>query len=75
MPRVELHSQANGLVGEVELRDGVARPSNDAAEATMLDTKIVAPGPRVLKPEDGEEYLRAMPLALNGTYFWAELVE
>lgn len=73
--RVDLHNQT-GVVGEVTLSgDGLAIPSNDLARRTIEETVITAPGPKVVTPADGEDYLRALPLCLSGTYFWAELVE
>lgn len=74
---VELHNQ-EGLVGEITLSAaGRAVGLNGAAQSTIEDTKIFEPGdpPTLLTPEDGERYLRAMPFALAGSYFWAELVE
>ena len=67
-----------GTVGKVTLSaDGVAVPSNQGAEETMRDTVIVWPGepPEIVKPEEGEKYLRALAVCLRGSYFWAELVE
>lgn len=74
---VELHSQ-DGVVGEIALSaSGRAVGLNDVAERTITDIKIVEPGnpPTLLTPDDGERYLRALPLNLAGTYFWAELAE
>lgn len=73
--RVELHNR-NGVVAHVDLVGGVAVGSNQIAERTMDETKIVEPGnpPKLVKPADGERYLRALPVCLAGTYFWAELV-
>ena len=38
---------------------------------------VVKPGQpdHRLVPEDGEEYLRALPFNWRGTYFWAQVVE
>lgn len=35
---------------------------------------IVGPGQRVL-PKDGEAFVRGLPYAFHGLYFWAELEE
>jgi hypothetical protein len=72
MLRVELHNQ-DGVVGEVNVVAGVATPSNDLARRTMQETKVVLPGPKPVRPENGEEYLRGLARCLDGTYFWAEL--
>lgn len=70
--RVELHSQ-EGVVGEVSLVDGVATPSNEVARKAMAETKIVLPGPELVRPEDGGRYLKGLLASLQGSYFWAEL--
>lgn len=73
--RVELHNHG-GVVGEVTLSGGVAVPSNGLAGRTMDETQIVAGDPPALvRPEDGEAYLRAMARNLTGSYFWAVLVD
>ena len=75
--RVELHTH-EGVVGEITLSSGgVAVGSNGIARKMMEDTKIVQPGrpPTLLKPSDGERYIRALPVNLHGSRFWAELVE
>lgn len=73
--RVELHNQ-QGVVGEITLSaDGVALPSNETAHQTIEETVVIAPGPKRMQPEDGEEYLRALAVSLSGSYFWAELIE
>jgi hypothetical protein len=73
MRAVELHDQ-KGVVGEITLAGGVAVPSNALARRTIEQTKIIWPGnpPQEVKPEDGERYLKALLVNLNGTYFWAE---
>lgn len=74
---VEIKTQ-QGVVGEVTLSpDGVAVPSNELVRSTMADTAIVWPGtpPELVKPEEGEKYLRALEICLGGAYFWAEFVE
>lgn len=75
--RAELHNQS-GVVGEVTLSgDGLAIPSNELARLMMEETTVVLPGkpPEVVKPEDGERYLRGLAVSLRGSYFWAVLVE
>lgn len=72
MLRAELHNQ-EGVVGEVHVVDGVATPSNDLARRMMGEVEVVLPGPRRVRPEDGEDYLRGLAISLRGTYFWAEL--
>lgn len=73
--RVELHSQ-EGVLGEVTLADGVAVPSNAVARETMEGTKISLPGspPELVRPEDGERYLKGLAVSLRGSYFWAKLI-
>ena len=74
--RVELHNE-KGVLGEIVLKDGIAVGSNALAQRTIDDTLIVTPGkpPQQVKPGDGEAYLKALPLCLRGSYFWAELQE
>lgn len=74
--RVELRDQ-DGTLGEVNLVDGVAVPSNELARRTMAETKFVLPGrpPTLVTPEDGERYLKGMSLCLRGTYFFARLID
>jgi hypothetical protein len=69
--RVEIRDH-KGVVGVVQLRDGVAIA--DERAANILDHMvIVKPGePRTrLMPGDGEEYLEALQHNLRGTYLWA----
>lgn len=72
--KVELHTQ-KGVVGEIVLRDGVAVSDDDTGQSVIASTSIVEAGnpPKPLRPDDGERYLRALPLCISGAYFWATL--
>ena len=69
--RVEIRDH-RGVVGVVQLRDGVAIADEHAAEF-LNHMVIVKPGQpsRRLEPTDGEEYLQALQHNLRGTYLWA----
>ena len=74
--RVVLRSWG-GPVGEVVLDpDGCARATDQRTREFLDAVTIVEPGTlEVVGPEDGERYLRALPAALSGSYFAADLVE
>lgn len=60
----------NGLLGTVELVDGVAVADEGAQKYLALDRVIVRPGqPRIrVRAADGEEYLKALEHNLRGSY-------
>lgn len=78
--KVELHTQ-DEVVGEITLgEDGICLGSNAVATSLMADLSIVEVGgrrgaPARLTPRDGERYLRALPINVSGSYFWATLIE
>lgn len=78
--KVELHTQ-DEVVGEITVgEDGVCVGSTATATSLMADLNVVEVGgrrgaPKRLTPQDGERYLRALPINVSGSYFWAEFVE
>jgi hypothetical protein len=73
--KVELHTWT-GEVGEVRLERGRAVGSNERARRLITSTKIIEPETfELLRPSEGERYLRALPAAFRGTYLVAVLVE
>ena len=72
--RVELHS-STGLLGIVDL-DRKGRVRFGKGTAFVKEVAIVQPNVgRRLGPEDGEEYLKALPYAFRNPYCWAELID
>jgi hypothetical protein len=73
--KVELHTWTGG-VGEVRLDRGRAVGSNERTRRLIASTKIVEPETfDLLRPSEGERYLRALPATLSGSYLTAVLVE
>jgi hypothetical protein len=72
--KVELRTWA-GAVGEVRLERGRAVGSNERTRQLIASTKIVEPETfDLLRPSEGERYLRALPAAFHGMYLVAVLV-
>ena len=64
--RVELHGW-DGKLRTIELVDGVAAP-DERAHRLLDGVMILEPDTLVpLTYEDGERYLRALPIVINGT--------
>ena len=70
--RVELYGP-HEAIGRVVLENGRAVP--DRRAAGLLDGVVVVDRERFARvlPEDGERYLRWLPLAFTGSYVRAEL--
>jgi hypothetical protein len=70
--RVEIRNRDKQPIATVALKDdGVA----EVQPAGALDgINVIAPGPRLVRPEDGEEYLRTLPFAFRSPYLYAVLV-
>jgi hypothetical protein len=63
-------------VGEVRLERGHAVGSNDPTRRLVASTKIIEPGTlELLRPSDGERYVRALPATFRGAYLVAVLAE
>jgi hypothetical protein len=73
--KVELQTWT-GEVGQVRLERGRAVGSNEHTRQLIASTEIVEPETfDVVRPSEGERYLRALPAAFRGTYLVAVLVE
>jgi hypothetical protein len=63
-------------VGEVRLERGHAVGSNERTRRLIASTKIIEPGTlELLRPSDGERYLRALPATFRGAYLAAVLAK
>jgi hypothetical protein len=62
------------VIGTVQLVNGVAVPSMGAKPITD-SLYVPGPGGPPLGYDDGEAYIRALPLVLNGSFVRAEVVE
>jgi hypothetical protein len=73
--KVELQSWT-GEVGEVRLVRGRAVGSNVRSRRLIASTRIIEPETfDLLRPSEGERYLRGLPAAFRGAYLVAVLVE
>ena len=73
--KVELHTWT-GEVGEVRLERGRAVGSNERARHLIASTRIIEPETfDLVRPSEGERYLRVLPTAFRSAYFVAVLVE
>jgi hypothetical protein len=65
-------------IGEVTLTPSGKAVASDRKLGALLDGHVVVaegnPGTN-LQPKDGERYLRALPTAFNGAYFYAVIEE
>jgi hypothetical protein len=77
--RVEFRDHHGVLTDVVSLgADGVARlePGGRMRPENLAATNVYLPGnPKAQKPEDGEDYLRALPFTFRGPYSTAALVD
>lgn len=72
--KVELQTWT-GEVGEVRLEHGGAVGSNERTRHLIASTRIVESETfDLLRPGEGERYLRALPAAFRGAYLVAVLV-
>ena len=72
---VDLHTQ-DGTVGTVKLVGANARATDESNQKFLDTLTVIEPGSLMpLGSESGGRYLRALPVNLRGSYFWADLVD
>lgn len=70
---LRLTADGQEAVGHARLKKGHVVLEVPADLRDTVETVII--GSRRLTPADGEEYLRALPVAFSGSYFRAKLNE
>ena len=70
MPHVEIRDRHRVVTDRISLGEHGQAVHNDGRPVTeeSIGAKVIAPGPRLVKPEDREEYLRTLPLAFRSPY-------